>query len=48
MVPQMGALHSALSAELADFMAGSESAEQALQDVAAAYETAAREQGFLQ
>jgi ABC-type glycerol-3-phosphate transport system substrate-binding protein len=48
MVPQMGALHSALSAELADFMAGTESAEQALQDVAAAYETAAREQGFLQ
>jgi ABC-type glycerol-3-phosphate transport system substrate-binding protein len=48
MVPQMGALHGALSAELADFMAGTESAEQALQDVAAAYETAAREQGFLQ
>jgi ABC-type glycerol-3-phosphate transport system substrate-binding protein len=48
MVPQMGALHGALSAELADFMAGSESAEQALADVAAAYETAAREQGFIQ
>jgi ABC-type glycerol-3-phosphate transport system substrate-binding protein len=48
MVPQMGALHGALSAELADFMAGSESAEQALADVAAAYDTAAREQGFIQ
>lgn len=48
MVPQMGALHGALSAELADFMAGSESAEQALDDVAASYETAAREQGFIQ
>jgi maltose-binding protein MalE len=48
MVPQMGALHGALSAELADVMAGSESAEQALADVAAAYDTAAREQGFIQ
>lgn len=48
MVPQMGVLHGALGNELSDFMAGTESAEQALQDVAAAYETAAREQGFIQ
>ena len=47
MVPQMGVLHSALGNELADFMAGKETAEQALSDVKAAYETSAREQGFL-
>lgn len=47
MVPQMGVLHTALGNELADFMAGKESTEQALKDVSAAYETSAREQGFL-
>lgn len=47
MVPQMGVLHTALGNELADFMAGKESAEQALSDVKAAYDTSAREQGFL-
>ena len=48
MVPQMGVLHTALGTELADFMAGKESAEQALSDVKAAYDTSAREQGLLQ
>lgn len=48
MVPQMGVLHTALGDELADFMAGKEAAVQALSDVKAAYDTTAREQGFLQ
>lgn len=43
----MGLLHSALSSELAEFMAGTEDAAQALADVKAAYETAAREGGYL-
>lgn len=48
MVPYMGLLHSALSAELADFIAGKEDADQALADVKAAYDAAAKEGGFLQ
>lgn len=48
MSPYMGLLHTALGAELTDFMQGSESAEQALADVEAAYRTAATEAGFLQ
>ena len=48
MVPQMGVLHTALGNELADFLSGKENAEQALGDVKAAYDTSAREQGFLQ
>jgi ABC-type glycerol-3-phosphate transport system substrate-binding protein len=47
MLPFMGALHTALGAELSDFLQGNESAEQALADVEAAYTAAAREQGFL-
>jgi multiple sugar transport system substrate-binding protein len=47
MVPYMGLLHTALGAELAEFMQGQESAEQALDDVTQAYNTAAREGGFL-
>ena len=47
MLPYMGLMHTALGAELADFMQGNESAEQALADVEAAYIAAAREQGFL-
>ncbi len=47
MVPYMGLLHTALSAELADFIAGKEDAAQALADVKAAYDTAAKEGGFL-
>lgn len=48
MLPYMGLLHSALGNELADFMQGKESAEQALADVESAYRAAAIEKGFLQ
>ena len=47
MIPFMGLLHTALGNELSDFLQGSESAEQALADVEAAYTAAAKEQGFL-
>jgi multiple sugar transport system substrate-binding protein len=47
MQPYMGLLHTALSSELAEFMAGQEDAAQALADVKAAYDTAAKEGGFL-
>lgn len=40
-------MHNALGAELADFLKGDESAEQALADAEAAYVTAAKEAGFL-
>jgi len=48
MLPFMGILHQAFSAELPDFLQGSESVEQTLKDIEAAYITAATEQGFLQ
>ena len=48
MLPYMGLMHTALGNELADFMQGKESAEQALADVEAAYMAAAKEKGFLQ
>lgn len=48
MLPFMGALHTALGAEISDFLQGTESAEQALADAEAAYTAAAKEQGFLQ
>ncbi len=47
MLPFMGLMHTALGNELADFMQGKESAEQALKDVEAAYIAAAKEKGFL-
>ncbi|MDC0738652.1 extracellular solute-binding protein [Cognatishimia sp. SS12] len=47
MLPFMGLMHTALGAELTDFMQGKESAEQALKDVEAAYIAAAKEKGFL-
>ncbi len=47
MLPQMGLLHTALGAELADFIAGKEDADQALADVKAAYDTAAQAAGYL-
>lgn len=47
MVPYMGLLHTALGSELADFMQGRESAENALKDVEAAYSASAKEGGFL-
>ena len=48
MLPYMGLLHTALGNELADFLQGKESAEQALADVEAAYVAAAKENGYLQ
>jgi len=48
MLPYMGLLHTALGDNLADYLQGNESAEQALADVEAAYTTAAKEKGFLQ
>ncbi|MFK7901844.1 MAG: ABC transporter substrate-binding protein [Nitratireductor sp.] len=47
MLPFGGLLHTAAGAELADFLQGKESAEQALTDIEAAYNTAAKEKGFL-
>jgi ABC-type glycerol-3-phosphate transport system substrate-binding protein len=47
MEPFMGAMHTALGDNLAEFLQGAESAEQALADVEAAYVAAAKEQGFL-
>lgn len=47
MVPYMGFLHTALGANLTEFLQGSETAEQALADVTAAYNLAAKEAGFL-
>jgi len=47
MLPFMGTLHGALGGEISDFLQGTESAEQALADVEAAYTTAAKEKGFL-
>ena len=47
MQPYMGLLHTALSTELAEFIAGKEDATQALADVKAAYDSAAKEGGFL-
>lgn len=47
MQPYMGLLHTALSTELAEFIAGKEDAQQALGDVKAAYDAAAKEAGFL-
>ena len=48
MLPQIGLMHNALGAELADFLQGNETAEEALADVDAAYATAAKEAGFLE
>ncbi len=48
MVPYMGILHTVLSAELADFIKGSEDAAKAMADVEAAYNAAAKEAGFMQ
>lgn len=45
--PQMGIMHTALGNNLADFLAGRESARQALIDTEAAYTTAAKEAGML-
>jgi trehalose/maltose transport system substrate-binding protein len=47
MLPYMGLLHTAIGDNLADFLQGKESAEQALADTEAAYTAAAKEKGFL-
>lgn len=47
MLPYMGLLHTALGENLSEFLQGQESAEQALADVTAAYNTAAKEGGFI-
>ena len=47
MLPYMGTMHGAIGAELADFLQGKESADQALADIEAAYIAAAKEKGFL-
>jgi len=47
MQPYMGLLHTALSTELADFIAGKQDAAAALVKVKAAYDTAAKAGGFL-
>ena len=48
MLPYMGLLHTAAGDNIADFLQGNESAEQALADIEAAYTAAAKEKGFLQ
>lgn len=47
MIPYIGLMHNALGSELVDFYKGTESAEDALADVEAAYLTAAKEAGFV-
>ena len=47
MVPFHSLLHTALSAELADFFTGKESAQKVLSDAEAAYRAAAKEKGYL-
>lgn len=47
MLPYHGLLHTALGDNIGDFLQGSESAEQTLSDIEAAYTSAAREKGFL-
>lgn len=47
MVPFQGLLHTALGAELPDYLTGKESAEKTLADIEAAYVAAAKEKGFL-
>ncbi len=47
MIPYINLMHNALGTELVDYLKGSESAEQALADVEAAYRTSAKEAGFL-
>jgi hypothetical protein len=47
MNPYIGLLHTALSTELADFVAGKEDADAAMAGVEAAYNAAAKEGGFL-
>lgn len=47
MLPYMDLLHTALGTELAGFLQGQKDAQQALNDVQAAYDTSAKQAGFL-
>jgi multiple sugar transport system substrate-binding protein len=47
MTPYMDLMHTALGAEIVDFMQGKEDAAKALADAESAYATAAKEKGFL-
>ena len=48
MIPYIGLMHNALGAELVDYFNGDEDADQAIADAIAAYNTAAKEAGFLE
>lgn len=47
MEPQIGLVHSAIGANIGDFMAGNESAQESLGDAEAAYLSAAKEKGYV-
>jgi len=47
MLPYQGLLHTALGAEIPDFMQGKEDAAKTLADIETAYTDAAREKGFV-
>ncbi|WIY53273.1 extracellular solute-binding protein [Devosia sp. YIM 151766] len=47
MLPYMGLLHTALSDEIGDYLQGSKTAEQTLNDINAAYNAAAQQGGFI-
>ena len=47
MLPYAGLMHSAIGAEIADFMQGTENAKKTLSDIEDAYRAAAKEKGFL-
>ncbi len=48
MKPQIGLVHSAIGANIGDFLSGKESAKDSLADAEAAYLSAAREKGYVQ
>ena len=47
MLPYIGLMHSAIGAEIADFMQNKEDAKKTLSDIEDAYRAAAKEKGFL-
>ena len=47
MLPYNGIMHSAIGAELSDFMLGKETAKKTLSDIEDAYRASAKEKGFL-
>ena len=48
MKPQIGLVHSAIGANIGDFLSGKESAKDSLADAEAAYKDAAKEKGYIQ